>query len=140
MVRDAAPGTAAGSHGPQHAFPIDVRAPEHPVTKGLPQRFMHAPDELYDRLRGPANNVTVLATAYSSPDRRGTGENEPMLMAIGYGQGRVFHTTLGHGAQQLKSVAFIVTYQRGAQWAATGEVTQAVPADFPSQDEPSIRQ
>ena len=138
MVRDATPGTA-GSHGPQHAFPIDVRSPQHPVTRDLPRRFMHATDELYDRLRGPAKNVTVLATAYSAAEQRGTGEHEPILMALTFGQGRVFHTTLGHGAEQLKSVAFIVTYQRGAQWAASGNVTLAVPADFPSPDTPSVR-
>jgi type 1 glutamine amidotransferase len=138
QVLDSTPGTA-GSHGPQHAFQLIVRAPEHPVTRDLPPRFMHTPDELYDRLRGPAKNVDVLATAFSSPDRRGTGEHEPMLMAIRFGQGRVFHTTLGHGAEQLKSVAFIVTYQRGAEWAATGKVTQPVPADFPSPSAPRVR-
>ena len=51
-------------------------------------------------------------------------------MAIKYGQGRIFHTTLGHGPEQLRSVAFIATFQRGAEWAATGKVTQAVPRDF----------
>ncbi len=99
----------------------------------------HSADELDDRLRGPAKNVTVLATAFSSPEKRGTGENEPMLMDIRFGKGRVFHTTLGHAGEQLKSVAFIVTYQRGAEWAATGKVTQAVPDDFPGADEPSVR-
>jgi type 1 glutamine amidotransferase len=138
MVLDPTPGQA-GSHGPQHAFQLVVRAPEHPVTKGLPERFMHAPDELYDRMRGPAKNLTVLATAYSSPNQRGTGEHEPMLMAIRFGKGRVFHTTLGHAAKQLKSVAFIATYQRGAEWAATGKVTQPIPTDFPGPDEPSVR-
>ena len=33
--------------------------------KGLPEEWMHARDELYDRMRGPAENLTVLATAYS---------------------------------------------------------------------------
>jgi len=35
----------------------------------------------------------------------------------------------------MKSVAFIVTLQRGAEWAATGKVTQKVPADMPTADE-----
>jgi type 1 glutamine amidotransferase len=138
IVRDGTPGKA-GSHGPQHAFQMIVRSPKHPVTRGLPERFTHASDELYDRLRGPAKNVTVLATAFSSPEKKGTGEHEPMLMAIKFGKGRVFHTTLGHGAEQLKSVAFIVTYQRGAEWAARGDVTQSVPSDFPGPDKPSVR-
>ena len=61
-------------------------------------------------------------------------------MTIAYGKGRVFHTALGHDTQQLKSVAFIATFQRGAEWAATGKVTQAVPEDFPGADAPSIRE
>jgi type 1 glutamine amidotransferase len=138
MVTDSTPGRA-GSHGAQRAFQLVVRTLDHPVTKGLPEKFMHSADELYDSLRGPAKYVTVLATAFSSPDNKGTGENEPMLMAIQFGKGRVFHTTLGHSAEQLKSVAFIVTFQRGAEWAAAGKVTQAVPEDFPGADEPRIR-
>jgi type 1 glutamine amidotransferase len=53
-------------------------------------------------------------------------------MAITYGRGRVFHTTMGHDINALSSVDFVVTFQRGAQWAATGEVTQKVPANFPT--------
>ena len=90
-------------------------------------------------LRGPAKNLTVLATAFADPVYRGTGRNEPILMAIDYGKGRVFHSTMGHGAAQCKSVAFIVTLQRGAEWAATGKVTQKVPADFPGPDKPVVR-
>ncbi|NUQ63408.1 MAG: ThuA domain-containing protein [Pirellulales bacterium] len=138
VVLDATPGPGGG-HGPQHEFPLVVREPNHPVTRGLPPVFMHSADELYNRLRGPALNLTVLATAYSPPDKKGTGEHEPMLMAIRFGRGRIFHTALGHGPQQLKSVAFIATYQRGAEWAATGEVSQKVPADFPAADHPNVR-
>jgi len=32
-----------------------------------------------------------------------------------------------------------VTLQRGAEWAATGKVTQKVPDDFPTADKVSIR-
>jgi len=139
VVRDTTPGRA-GSHGPQHPFPIVVRQPDHPITNGLPEVFMHSADELYNRLRGPAKNLTVLATAFSPPDKGGTGEHEPMLMTIAYGDGRVFHTAIGHAGKQLKSVAFIATFQRGCEWAASGKVTQKLPDDFPGPDEPSIRQ
>lgn len=114
VVFDMTPGPG-GSHGPQHEFQLVVRRPDHPITKGLPEVFMHSADELYNRLRGPAKNLTVLATAFSPKDKSGTGEHEPMLMTIRYGKGRVFHTVLGHAPKQLKSVAFIVTFQRGAQ-------------------------
>jgi HEAT repeat protein len=35
----------------------------------------------------------------------------------------------------MECVGFIVTFQRGAEWAATGEVTQNVPVDFPTATE-----
>jgi type 1 glutamine amidotransferase len=60
-------------------------------------------------------------------------------MAINYGKGRIFHTTLGHFDYAMECVGFITTFQRGAEWAATGEVTQAIPDDFPSADQSSSR-
>ena len=51
-----------------------------------------------------------------------------MLWTVDYGKGRVFVTALGHDAPVLSTPAFAVTYTRGAEWAATGEVTLPVPA------------
>ncbi len=142
LVRDSSPGRG-GSHGDQHVFQMITRSPEHPIMKGLPSVWMHAKDELYDRLRGPAENLTVLATAYSDQITRGTGKHEPLLFSIAYGKGRVFHTALGHnnGADitSQRCIGFITTLQRGAEWAATGKVTQKVPENFPTADAVSSR-
>ena len=132
-VRDASPGTG-GHHGQQHVFVMDTRAPSHPIMAGLPAQWMHAKDELYDRLRGPAQNVTVLASAFSDPKTGGSNEHEPLLLVVPFGQGRVFHTALGHAPEAVKCVGFAVTLQRGAEWVATGKVTQKVPANFPMAD------
>lgn len=129
---DTKPGNG-GSHGKQHEFLMTTRAPEHPVMAGLPAKWMHRQDELYDRLRGPAQNVTVLASAMSAKETNGSGEDEPLLLAIPFGKGRVFHTALGHGMEALKCQGFAVTLRRGTEWAATGKVTQPVPADFPTE-------
>ncbi len=119
-----------GTHGKQHSFVVETRDSEHPITKGLPAKWLHAKDELYATLCGPAENATVLATANSDV----THENEPMMIAISYGKGRVFHTAMGHSDESMKDVGFVVTLDRGAEWAATGKVTQSVPANFPSSD------
>jgi len=130
-----------GHHGKQHPFVVAMRDPKHPITKGLPERWMHATDELYDSLRGPGTKMKMglLATSYSAPEFDGTGLDEPSLFTIKYGNGRVFHTTLGHGGDAVHCVGFIVTLQRGAEWAATGQVTQKVPDDFPTADQVSLR-
>ena len=139
MVLDNSPG-AGGSHGPQHAFQLITRERHHPIMAGLPEKWMHSKDELYSTLRGPAKNMTILATAYADPAQRGTGEHEPALFTVQYGKGRVFHTVLGHAADQCRCVGFIVTFQRGTEWAATGRVTQMdVPEDFPTADTVSQR-
>jgi uncharacterized protein len=138
VVLDTTKGSG-GSHGPQHAFLVQTREKDHPVMAGLPEKWMHATDELYDRLRGPARNLTVLATAFADKSRGGSGEHEPMLMAIAYEKGRVFHTTLGHSEVSMKCVGFEATFARGTEWAATGKVTIPVPGDFPGPEKVSVR-
>jgi len=139
VVLDDSPGRG-GSHGPQHEFLVTAREPLHPILAGLPEKWMHAKDELYSTLRGPAKNMTLLATAYADPAQKGTGEHEPMLFTVRYGRGRIFHTALGHGPEQMRSVGFIVTLQRGTEWAATGRVTQVeVPEDMSTAEKVSLR-
>ena len=116
-----------------------IRNADHPVTKGMPKVWLHVKDELYDKLRGPAVNMTVLATAYASPKTGGSGRHEPMIFTITAGKGRVFHTPMGHADYSMRCAGFQATLNRGAEWAATGKVTQPIPKDFPTADKTSTR-
>jgi len=147
LVKDPVDGMC-GSHGPEYEWIVTTRAADHPIMKGLPSEWLHAKDELYDRMRGPAENMTVLATAFSDIEKNappwdkktsGSDRHEPILSTINYHNGRTFHTTMGHMDYSIECVGFITTFLRGSEWAATGEVTQPIPLDFPSADAVSSR-
>jgi type 1 glutamine amidotransferase len=117
-----------GGHGPAHAFEMTNRLPDHPIMKGMPAKWMRTvKDELYHGQRGPGQNMTILATAFSdqSDAVKGTGTNEPMAWTTPWGKGRVFATLLGHDLACTTAADSAAILARGCEWAATGEVTVA---------------
>lgn len=129
-----------GHHSARHNFTVDIRDADHPITRGMKASFPETSDELYANLKWqPPNTFHVLATAwddhslYQGKARQpipGPGKDEPMLWTVNYGQGRVFATALGHDPEAMKSPGFITTFQRGSEWAATGNVTIPVPPEL----------
>ncbi len=142
FMLDNKPGTG-GSHGQRVPFVVNVRNTKHPITKGLPAKLLHINDELYGNLRGPAKNMEVLATAFSTKETGGTGKEEPVLLVLKYGKGRIFHSVMGHTTAKLsesfENVGFQVTFLRGTEWAATGKVKQKVPTEMPTENKAVLR-
>ncbi len=118
-------GTWAGDpprsfHAPRHLFTVQFTDPSHPIAQGLSS--FQTLDELYHGMRFlPAAHP--IATAYDDPAIGGTGKDEPVLLTVNYGTGRVFYTALGHEVPAMQEPGFAITFLRGAEWAATGNVT-----------------
>ncbi len=126
------------AHAPYHPFKVEIKDREHPVMRGLPASFLQ-PDELNQKLRMQPG-IRLLAGAHDDPTNCtgggrpicGSGNFEPLIWSLEYGGGRVFTTALGHDMKSLATPGFIATFQRGVEWAATGEVTIPVPPELAS--------
>ena len=111
----------------------------NPITRGL-KAFRMERDELYANLRWqPEGTYQVLATAYDDHSlyngrarqpTPGPGIHQPILWTTQYGKGRIFTTALGHDGDNVKQQGFVVTFARGAEWAAKGVVTLPIPSEM----------
>jgi len=111
-------------HGDYHKFPVTAVEPEHPVTRGL--KGFTIVDELWHRMPKQPS-AQVLCRAWSAPEQRGTGANEPVVFANQFGQGRCFNLVLGHDVAAMENVGWRLLMLRGTQWAATGKATIEIP-------------
>ena len=144
LVLDNKPGPG-GSHGQQREYLMHGRNTEHPITQGLPTNWMHAQDEMYDSMRGPANIKDLLYTGKADIATGGSGKEEPLVFTVDYGKARISHIMLGHAGASLEDnpamqcTGFQTLLLRSAEWAATGKVTQPIPDDFPTEQAVSFR-
>jgi type 1 glutamine amidotransferase len=111
-------------HGPRHDFEIFVLNKDHPITRGLPDHWLHPSEQLTHGQHGPADGLTILTYAVSEISHHG----EPMDWVRAYGKGRVYVTMLGHTWKDepnpnLQDANFQRLFARAVEWAATGKVT-----------------
>ena len=119
---------ALGADAPFRSLDLKIVRPEHPVMQGLKSNLRTADQPR----RGftPLPGAEVLAT---------TDANEPLLFASGSGKGRVFCTALGHDLGSMQETAFITTFLRGTEWAASGKVTLPSEIGLPGPDTNAVR-
>jgi type 1 glutamine amidotransferase len=113
-------------HPPRHDFEVHVRDTGHPVTQGLPVKWMQPMEQLTHGQHGPAEGLTILTYAYSETSK----QNEPMDWVRSYGKGRVYVTMLGHtwkneANPNLDCKEFRQLFAQGVRWAATQSATTA---------------
>lgn len=118
----ARPGSG---HGEYYQYEVKIVDREHPITKGLDHYTSNVEEIYHNKLRRPT--MHVLGTAYSRPDKRGTGKDEPVLIVTRHGQGRVFHNVMGNTTSAMENRYWKALTLRGTEWAATGQVSLPLP-------------
>lgn len=132
---------------PPNGFMVHVVDRDHPVTQGMREYYWALQEDLYANMYWhPDAKVRVLAAAQDrsdsyAPQRAGPkyppdlyapeklarmpgmDEEHPQVWTVEYGVGRVFCISLGHGPDTLLYAGTRGLIVRGAEWAATGEVT-----------------
>jgi len=98
-------------HDPRGPFTVKIVDPGHPVTRDLAD--FETDDELYTCLAGD-RPIHVLAAAKSKVDAK----DYPMAFVLEYGQGRVFHSPLGHDVKAFQPAGVGDLLRRGCAWAA----------------------
>lgn len=128
---------------------VKITAHPHPITANLDKTSWYTVQEdlFVPAYRLPDANVEVLATVfddineyqkvpahmdkeYSLDDIQnyhGINAEQPVAWVNRYGEGRVFVITIGHASESIKRPGFVALFCRGAEWAATGQVTLPPP-------------
>ena len=110
---------------------VKIREADHPITRGMPAEWVHAPEEIHG-LHGLSTGIRLLAT-YGPFGGAASSGDEPAAWTVDYHRGRVFATSMGHDGDGRRCVGFATLVCRGAEWAATGRVSQSLPEDFPTE-------
>ncbi|MCF2487689.1 ThuA domain-containing protein [Dyadobacter sp. CY347] len=137
-----APDEGKGTgHGDRFNALIQVLT-SHPINNGYPNQWQTANTEVYYFPRGPAENITVLSSAFDSTS---TKQTWPVEWVVQYGKGRVYNSSLGHlwkgesYPPAYRCIGYQTTVVRAAEWLATGKVTLPVPSNFPTATSQSLR-
>jgi len=130
------------------AFPVKISNRTHPITAELEPSFHTSQDDFFagvvwhpdakveplatffDDLEGYRNmpkHIAFMIPPEGPEKMKGVNEDWPIAWTNRYGDGRVFVITIGHGIDTIRRPGFVGLCCRGAEWAATGEVTLPPP-------------
>lgn len=119
------------SHTAYATFKVAIDDRDHPITRGLSDFWIT--DELYQNMVTlTRTDYRLLCKAFARTDISGTGRFEPMLVTTQLGQGRGLNLLLGHDVPAMRNIGFRTLLLRGTEWAASGQVTVPIPANWPA--------
>ena len=97
-------------------YTVDITKPDDPIMAGL-KSFPYTSEQYYMHV-DPANEVLATTTFSGEHAPWIEGVVMPVVWKRRHGQGRVFHSTLGHQAKEFDNPEMRTIFRRGASWAA----------------------
>ena len=108
-------------HDSQRPLTVETVAPDHPIVRGLPQKWETTPEELYE-LERVWPGMTPLAESYSVESKK----RHPIIWTNIHGKARVFVTSLGHNTEMIANPVYLDLVTRGLLWTA-GRLENSAP-------------
>ena len=100
---------------------VTVEAPEHPVMKNLPGKFVIENEEWYTYDKSPRPNVHVLASvdenSYAPPSPIKIGDH-PVVWTNEHVKARNVYIFMGHHGELFQNNAFTTLFHNSILWAA----------------------
>jgi type 1 glutamine amidotransferase len=101
-------------------YTVDVTKPDDPIMAGL-KSFPYTSEQYYMHV-DPSNEVLATTTFTGAHAPWIEGVVMPVVWKRRHGQGRVFHSTLGHQAKEFEVPEMATIMRRGLNWAARDEL------------------
>jgi type 1 glutamine amidotransferase len=104
-------GAFSMRHDRQRPLTVEAVAKDHPILRGLPDKWVTISEELYE-LERVWPTMTPLAQAYSVESKK----YHPIIWTNTHGKARVFVTSLGHNTEMIADRDYLALVTRGLLW------------------------
>ena len=98
-------------HDSQRPLTVETVAPNHPIMRGMPQKWETIPEELYE-LERVWPTMVPLAQSFSIESKK----PYPNIWTNTHGKARVFVTSLGHNTEMIANPMYLDTVARAVLW------------------------
>ncbi len=98
-------------HDGQRPLTVETLAKDHPIMRGVPEKWVTTREELYE-LERVWPGMTPLAQAFSVESKK----YHPLIWTNTHGKARVFVTSLGHNTEMIADPIYLGLVTRGLLW------------------------
>jgi type 1 glutamine amidotransferase len=116
-------GAFSMRHDAQRPLTVETVATDHPIMRGVPEKWVTTKEELYE-LERVWPGMTPLAQAYSIESKK----TSPLIWTNTHGKAKVFVTSLGHNTEMIADPVYLGLVTRGLLWTVGRLQNDGTPA------------